>query len=520
MQDMRTATKPLRLQVMPWLPAATVLLAALAARIVWLAYTGHTAEDAFISMRFARQISQGLGFTYNSGERVYGTTTPLLTLLLAAWNWIAPGKDAVVAGAHAIGLAASMASLLLLDAVLRREQTPLPARLLVLGVLALSSKVLVLDLQGMEMPLVICLMMASWLAFDRGRLAWAGFLAGCLLWTRIDLILWPAVLTLVEARRGRRGAAVLVASAALTYLPWFVFAALYFGSPIPLTITAKQIAHAVSMTPIAGQVPTVLEYLSLLDLQLDTQVVALVLGTVTVALAAWQAVRSRHSDALLVLSLFAVVEAAALVLTRATFFARYLYPLLWGILILALLRAGELWPAASGWRLWLAGTACLLLAGALILQSVLAAQRVRAVQEFRYEASLRAIGEWLGAHGTREDTVLLEPLGYVGYYSGMHMIDEVGLVSPQVVALKGSGVPVEEYFDVFRPMYIVQHCDDADRFEETQSPSGARFADAYAWAATFDPLGGESHLAVRAAYPGLDRSACYVVWRRIGAGAN
>jgi hypothetical protein len=501
---------------MPWLPSSMMLLAALGVRVLWLAYTGHTAEDAFITFRFARQISQGFGFTYNVGERIYGTTTPLLTLLLAAWDRIASGNDAVVTGAHALGLAASMSSLLLLDAVLHREQTPRSARLLVLGVFALSSKVLVLDLQGMEMPLVICLMMASWLAFSRGHPGWAGLLAGCLLLTRIDLVLWPAALVLVELRRSRRGAAALAATTTLTYLPWLVFASIYFGSPVPHTITAKQIAYGVSTTPIAGQFRVVLEYLSPLDLQLDTQVLALVAGAATVSLAAWQAARSRHSPAFIALSLFAGVEAAGLVLTRATFFARYLYPLLWAVLTLATLRVASLWPTASRHARRLAGIACVVFAGALIVQAGIAARRAQVAQEYRYEGSLRAMGQWLSTHGSEDDHVLLEPLGYVGYYSGLYMIDEVGLVSPDVVALKERGIPVEEYFAAFFPEFVIQHCDDAARFQRTQATSGIRFADAYAQAATFDPLGDSGVPAVRAAYPGLDRSACYIIWQRVG----
>jgi hypothetical protein len=100
------------------------------------------------------------------------------------------------------------------------------------------------------------------------------------------------------------------------------------------------------------------------------------------------------------------------------------------------------------------------------------------------------------------------------------MIDEVGLVTPQVVELKRRGTPVEEYFDVFRPTYVIQHCDDATRFETLQASSGIRFADEYSRLATFDPLGGEDLSDVRGRYPGLDRSACYVVWQQAHPGSG
>ncbi len=43
------------------------------------------------------------------------------------------------------------------------------------------------------------------------------------------------------------------------------------------------------------------------------------------------------------------------------------------------------------------------------------------------------LGMWLHDHGRPEESVYLEPLGYVGYFSGMRMIDWPGLVAPQVI---------------------------------------------------------------------------------------
>ncbi len=40
-------------------------------------------DDAYITFRYARNIVDGLGFVYNLGEQILGTTTPLYTLLLA-----------------------------------------------------------------------------------------------------------------------------------------------------------------------------------------------------------------------------------------------------------------------------------------------------------------------------------------------------------------------------------------------------------------------------------------------------
>ena len=41
--------------------------------------------------------------------------------------------------------------------------------------------------------------------------------------------------------------------------------------------------------------------------------------------------------------------------------------------------------------------------------------------------------------GSPHDTVFLEPLGYIGYFSGLAMRDTPGLCSPEVVALRKAG---------------------------------------------------------------------------------
>src|SRR2546426_10764456 len=70
--------------LLEWASVGAVLVAASA---LWLHFDrvtrGFTLEDAFITFRYAENLVLGNGFVYNVGERVLGTTTPLLGLLLA-----------------------------------------------------------------------------------------------------------------------------------------------------------------------------------------------------------------------------------------------------------------------------------------------------------------------------------------------------------------------------------------------------------------------------------------------------
>jgi len=56
-----------------------------------------TIDDAYITFRYARNLVNGLGFVYNPGQHVQGTTTPLYTLLLAGLSLVFPGDYPILA---------------------------------------------------------------------------------------------------------------------------------------------------------------------------------------------------------------------------------------------------------------------------------------------------------------------------------------------------------------------------------------------------------------------------------------
>ncbi len=63
-------------------PFLIIILVTLGIIIRWNAGP-RTIDDAYITYRYARNLLSGIGFVYNPGEHVLGTTTPLYTMLLA-----------------------------------------------------------------------------------------------------------------------------------------------------------------------------------------------------------------------------------------------------------------------------------------------------------------------------------------------------------------------------------------------------------------------------------------------------
>jgi len=497
-------------------PLAVVIASCLVGVALAL-YTGFLDDDAFITFRYARSIAEQCEFAYNLGEPLYGTTSPLFALLLAGLTAI--HHSDIPASARIVDLLAATAALLLLWLVLRRMQVPTSQQLAVLVIVGLSPRLWYMNTQGMETPLVLLLMVSSWYAATSERYVLAGLLGGLLLWTRIDSAVWVVALSMVLLCWRPRASAQVLLVAAATYLPWVAFATLYFGTPIPHTVIAKWFAYvAPSKETLLSQFAAIGRFLAPLDLSANWERVAPLLATVTITLASVGGLLVRKRPLLLVLPLFIVLDALTLAVARAGFFNRYFVPILWSTLVLAGLGIGAAWDrlaAVSSMGRSLAAFLVAVLGFIAVVMTLAAAREARDGQTYRNDASLKAIGLWLNAHTPADTTVLLEPLGYIGYYSGRRMIDTVGLVAPQVVDLKRSGVSSTQYPQQLHPDYAVVHCDDATERNSLAGEPDHAGSERYVLVKAFDPLGFNAQLMEGHRRWGLARDACYEIWERI-----
>jgi hypothetical protein len=88
-------------------------------------------------------------------------------------------------------------------------------------------------------------------------------------------------------------------------------------------------------------------------------------------------------------------------------------------------------------RLWVTGVRVLavLVLSTTLLLLLCSAYQLRIQQREIEEGTRKQIGLWLGQHAaSRSDTVLLESLGYIGFFSQLKMLDVPGLCAPEVVA--------------------------------------------------------------------------------------
>lgn len=461
-----------------------ILAGALALRVGIALATRFTNEDSLITLRYAENLASGNGFVYNLGERVLGTTTPLYALLLALAAKL--GLPPLVLG-KALNILADGGICLVLFWWLRdlgRERAGWVAAFLA----AVNPLHVRWCVAGMETSLVaLCGILAWWLWWRR-RYLWTYVVLGVLFLLRWDSVLLTGVLTVAlvirERRLPLRELALYVGLAA----PWLVFAAWYFGSPIPVTAGAKLIVYGWhgqnDLFPGSRGLPG----------RLASDPVQGLMALVALAgvVRAWKVRELLLAPPAVWLLAYGVL----LSVTPVLLFEWYLVPPLPVFELFAALGLGWIMervrpvPArrlvagsaavvtavAGGWRAW-----------------DLCARNQRLEERLR-----QPLGQWLAAQSRPGDRVMLEPIGYIGYYSRLRVLDVIGLVSPQVLPYwkRGSESPLAELALDFRPEWCVLRPREVQHIRTADPEKGRRFAAAYRLARTFEyaPPGHEPYV--------------------------
>lgn len=456
----------------PVIIAAAALLTVVLATLFAL-YTQHAWEDYYITFRSSQNLATGHGLVYNWGDRLHTFTSPI-GVLLPALAYLLTGNSSA-AGALWIFRAMSILALAGAVVVLLRlagRRGALLAGGFLVACLLTESKTLDFTINGMETAFMLLFLAFTLHAhlvggprqFWRLGAAWGG-----LMWTRPDGCVYIALLALAfflfhdpsSTGGSRRQLFKLYLRAALVctviYLPWFVWAWWYYGSPIPHTIIAKS---GLSPTHTLGGLLHAAVTLPVKLWKDSTALEAFYLPSYFI-MGGWPAaVREIGRGAALLASLLWVLPGLrkearaasfacyglAVYLTYFTYFPFPWYlppPAFLGFVALAL-AAGQVWTSCQRVRLarWrrpllmtLGGLGVLFIAGQAWV-TVEAARELRAQENLIENHGRRVIGEWLHDHAQPRDTVFMEPLGYIGYFSGLKTYDWPGMSSREMVAAR------------------------------------------------------------------------------------
>jgi hypothetical protein len=219
------------------------IVVGLIARVTFWAVTNRRLDDALITIKFDKNLADGVGFVHNLGDgHVQGFTSALSVLVPLPGELIYGGGGIQLIRLVSLGafvLAAIYAYLIAREFKLGTWPT-----VFALAYLALDQNQVFFGMSGMETQIAVAVLLGGIYYVLVEDFPKAGVALGLALLARPDFVLWfvPAYVFLFI--RDWRGALRAFAISAAILAPWVLFTTIYFGSPVPHTIAAKSLSFA------------------------------------------------------------------------------------------------------------------------------------------------------------------------------------------------------------------------------------------------------------------------------------
>ncbi|MBI2813980.1 MAG: hypothetical protein HYX71_06825 [Opitutae bacterium] len=476
-------------------PAKAAFWAVFTVAVVFALYTQHAWEDYWITFRSSKNLATGHGLVYNVGDRLHTFTSPLGVLLPALASLLtANSSDPAALWIFRLMCAAALGgAAVLLVRIAQRQNYGAVASFILVAWLALDAKIIDFTINGMETGfMILFLVYALWAHLGGGPAQWRhlGAAWAGLMWTRPDSFIYIGLIAagfwlfndVQQSGTTRTKLLGLFLKAGLLttalYLPWLVSAHLYYGTAVPHTITAK--SGIGDPHTLAGLLDSIWH----LPMRAWDDMGSMK-GTFLPAyhmIGGWPAWLGQIGGGVaVVISLlwllpFLRTEARA---CSFAFFGAHAYlsyfpyfPFPWylpsttllGIIALGSLLAQVLQAMGrrTAGRVVIA-IAALFLAGAGWTTWQVARQ-LQAQQQYVEDGNRRKIGEWLHANAAKGDTVFMEPLGYIGYFSQLKTYDFPGMSSREMVQTRQQvGLDWSALIEYLQPNWLVLRPDEARR---------------------------------------------------------
>ena len=445
--------------------SAWLLAAAVAALLAfWMRGWGY--DDPYITYRYAANIAQGVGFVYNPGEYVLSTTTPLYALVLAFFRITGADLPTVSLRIGAVSLALGGLALWYLG---QRWDSPVAAWV---GLWVYPFFPLLVTTLGSEQPFTLALVLWGTVAYAGRRYPAAAVLLALGVVSRAD----SGVMVLILAvhylfwrwRREKDGfpwSSMAVGGGIL--LLWFGFAWVYFGSPLPATLAAKQAQGLMTISQSYwigvglqakqyGENPRYWLFLASAGM-----------GLLFLA-------RRRQWLPVVLWSGAHLIAYSLLGVTRYFWYYAQLVP---GLIMLAGLGVEG---AVAGMKRWTGRTPATLLAVLLVI--CMTGIEMVSVHTIGRSPDPRLgiyqdVGKWLAVNTPLDATVGTLEVGIIGYYAHRSMIDFAGLLQPDLVQVFRPDATYDDTalwaIEHHRPDYLVFQVGTLPRMEGSPTIAAA-----------------------------------------------
>ncbi len=386
-------------------------------RLLFHYLTGFIADDALTTFRYAENLISGKGFVYNAGERVLGTTTPLLTLILSVFLLLKmpPFNAALLISLTCSGLTAIV--------MYRFAQhlrfsgfSFVPALTYILW-----PRSIVTDTCGLETSLFTLIIISAWYFQHRKLWFYSVGLATLACVTRPEGFLLLGILLIHNCLKDRKNLRAYLIVPAIIIIPWLAFSYAYFDTIVPTSITGKLALYSHTGTE------SLLEKLVyLLGLHSFPGWAMLSVSTI----GGWWLLRKQNFGKLEIIWLMAMI--AFYTFSRTELFFWYVVPIYPLYIIFSSAAIPFIWDR-FGFRTDKKILAQLVLAvtiaaGLIYMCNPLVAfykEYARYLKEVH-----KSIGLYLRDNANPHDTVSAKYIGNTGYYSQLKVQDRDGMINP------------------------------------------------------------------------------------------
>jgi hypothetical protein len=496
--------------------------------------TDHRWEDWYITFRASKNLALGNGLVFNIGERIMTYTSPIGTLIPALIKYIfANFSDDITIWVYrivcSIALALSMIPIYRIIEFLKLNRI-----FYWFSMLLLSLSFIIVDntINGMESAFMVffeCYLIYLLITKPVNFEIQLGVIFACIMYSRPDgfiyagsiiggFMIFSKLPSTQISLKNFKGLLYALGIAALLFAPWFIWTWYYYGTPIPHTIIAKSKSYNVDYF-----IQSITKYISHFKGSAD-----IYLAPYGENFGGW-GIFETFARVLSLISLFYWMNWKGNSLARSLSCAT-LAMILYLNIVSGQGPAPWYLPAVAAPTLliWafifsdlknlLATRGFYLIQASFILMLsanfFFAMRMIRAQQRIIEFGNRKEIGLFLNKNKEAHDTIFMECLGYIGFYSELKTYDFPGMSSPEMVATRKK-LKTNQYgylIQELKPTWISIRPIEVANINK-QVPS--LLTEKYKLVKIFDRRLDVAHAKIAFGQPYLDFDAVFYLYKRI-----